>query len=182
MGGFNLDDYVDVPERIRQFREQHPEGTLQSEILPLPESFAAGFVAVKAYAYRTPDDPRPGVGIAWEKVPGATPYTKESELMNAETSAWGRAIVAVGAADTKRGIASKNEVASRQPQPRSSSGKTAESKSANGGSIPPRGAPPVETAPGFHCPINDERGRPCLRPTPHGEKGAHVFETWTVKA
>ena len=30
--GFNLDEYVDVAERIRMFSEKHPEGTLQSEV------------------------------------------------------------------------------------------------------------------------------------------------------
>jgi hypothetical protein len=61
------------------------------------------------------------VGLAWEPVPGKTSYTRDSELQNAETSAWGRAIVAVLAADTKKGIASAEEVQSRQSaSPRSS--------------------------------------------------------------
>ena len=102
-------DYVDVAERITEFRTKHPKGSLQSEVLRWPSPDCA-FVAVKAYAYRDPSDPRPGVGVAWENVPGKTPYTKDSELQNAETSAWGRAIVAVLAADTKRGVASKQEV------------------------------------------------------------------------
>ena len=45
-----------------------------------------------------------------QQVPGLTPYTKNSELQNAETSAWGRALVAVLAADTKEGVASADEV------------------------------------------------------------------------
>lgn len=114
MGKFEMNDYVDVAERIRDFREKYPEGTLQAEVVDLPEAFAASFIAVRAYAYRTPDDQRPGVGLAYEPVPGATQFTKNSELQNAETSAWGRAIVAVGASDTKRGIASANEVRNRQ--------------------------------------------------------------------
>src|SRR5690606_40824121 len=67
------------------------------------------FVVVAA-AYRTPDDQRPGIGMAYEPYPGRTPYTRGSELQNAETSAWGRAIVAALAADTRRGIASAEEV------------------------------------------------------------------------
>lgn len=114
MGDFKLDpNYVEVDERIAEFRKVHPEGTLQADMVPAQP----GFVAVKAFAYRTPDDPRPGTGLAWEPVPGKTPYTKDSELQNAETSAWGRAIVAVGAADTKRGIASANEVRNRATAP-----------------------------------------------------------------
>ena len=71
-------------------------------------------IVAKAYAYRTPDDPRPGIGHAQESFPGKTPYTRDSELMNAETSAWGRSIVAVLAADTRRGVASRDEVAARR--------------------------------------------------------------------
>jgi hypothetical protein len=64
---------------------------------------------VKAYAYRTADDPRPGVGHAWESYPGSTAFTRTSELMVGETSAWGRALAALGIAVSKS-IASKNEV------------------------------------------------------------------------
>lgn len=113
MSDIDLSNYVDVAERIRDFRTKHPEGCLQSEIVPLHDALADRFIAVRATAYRTPDDPRPGVGLAYEPVPGKTPFTRDSELQNAETSAWGRAIVAVGAADTQRGIASRQEVANR---------------------------------------------------------------------
>ena len=104
-------DYVEVKDRIVQFRDMYPEGTLQADIV----SHTDTLIVVKAYAYRTPDDPRPGTGLASEPFPGKTNFTRDSELMNAETSAWGRAIIAVGAADAKRGIASANEVRNRQP-------------------------------------------------------------------
>lgn len=122
-------DYVDVAERITEFRAKHPEGTLLPADLAKPFSLMQvegwtkngdrveqTFVVVVAAAYRTPDDPRPGIGMAWEIFPGRTPYTLGSELMNAETSAWGRAIIAVGAADAKRGIASAEEVRNRQAE------------------------------------------------------------------
>lgn len=123
-------DYVDVAARIAEFRAKYPEGTLAPwdpakpfEIVRMLEgvtkdgkSVEQTFIAVVAAAYRTPDDPRPGVGMAWEVFPGRTPYTLGSELMNAETSAWGRAIIAVGAADAKRGIASAEEVRNRQAE------------------------------------------------------------------
>lgn len=105
----NLDDYVDVAERIREFREKYPDGSLVAEIIPSPFT---GFLAMRAEAFRSPDDPRPGVGHAWEPVPGPTTFTKNSELQNAETAAWGRAIVAALAADTKR-IATKQDVENR---------------------------------------------------------------------
>lgn len=106
---FNLDGYVDVAERIAEFAEKYPEGSLQSTVI-YHQDPAGWFCTAKAY--RTPDDPRPGVGHAFEPVPGKTPYTRDSEAQNAETSAWGRAIVALGF-QTKK-IASKQEVQARQ--------------------------------------------------------------------
>ena len=101
-----MDDYVDVAERIRNFADRFPEGSLQSEL-----QLVGGGWLCKAFAYRSPSDERPGIGHAFEPVPGKTPYTKDSEAMNAETSAWGRAIVALGF-ETKK-IASRQEVRAR---------------------------------------------------------------------
>lgn len=123
---FDLDAYVTVAERIEQFREKYPDGSLQAEwqlvLVPTPVKAEDGtwqtldrtIIVCKAYAYRTPDDQRPGIGHAQESLPGKTPYTKDSELMNAETSAWGRAIIAVLAADTRKGVASRDEVEARR--------------------------------------------------------------------
>ena len=118
---FDLSDYVDVRARIEMFREKYPNGSLQpaNPIEPFRVVIIGDktFIAYTACAYRTPDDPRPGIGTAWEPVPGRTPYTKDSELMNAETSAWGRAIVAVLAVDRNQPIASADEVRNRQTAP-----------------------------------------------------------------
>jgi hypothetical protein len=126
-----LDSYIDVAQRIADFREKYPEGHVAPMLQPGGEYYrlvqAQGFekdatlvmqtfVVVVAGAYRTPTDPSPGVGMAWEIFPGRTPYTRGSELQNAETSAWGRAIIAVGASDSKRGIASREEVRNRQAE------------------------------------------------------------------
>jgi hypothetical protein len=109
--GYDLKDYVEVKDRIAQFKKDYPDGRLTSDIIP---SGFEGYVTVKAYAYRTPDDPTPGSGLAWEPVPGKTNFTKDSELQNAETSAWGRAIVAALIADASGGVASADEVRNRQ--------------------------------------------------------------------
>lgn len=112
--------YVEVNERIVEFRTKYPDGSLQPWDFDKPyevvEIGGVTHIVVVAAAYRSPDDTRPGVGMAQESWPGRTPYTKGSELMNAETSAWGRAIVAALAADTKRGIASAQEVRNRQAE------------------------------------------------------------------
>ena len=105
-------DYVDVAERIRGFKALYPEGTLQSWLRPYIEVVGdRTFIVYAAAAFRTPTDERPGIGWAWEPVPGPTNFTKDSELQNAETSAWGRAIVALGF-ETKK-IASAEEVRNR---------------------------------------------------------------------
>lgn len=117
-------DYIDVATRIVDFREKHPEGSLQQVKWEIVEVAGRAFVVYTAAAYRTPDDTRPGVGTAWEPVPGPTRFTQDSELQNAETAAWGRAIVAALAADTKHGIASSEEVRARteaENNPRQSS-------------------------------------------------------------
>jgi hypothetical protein len=112
-----LDDYVDVAERIRIFRDRYPDGSLQpydpANPFRVVEIGGAVFIQYTASAYRHPEDTMPGIAISWEPFPGTTPYTKGSELMNAETAAWGRAIVAALAADTKK-IASLDEVRARR--------------------------------------------------------------------
>ena len=108
-GGF-APDYIQVNERLIAFREKYPEGCVQAEIIEYSESR----VTMIARAYRTPDDARPGVGHSSLAIPGATPYTHGSELENCETSAWGRALAALGF-EVKRAIASAEEVAKAAP-------------------------------------------------------------------
>lgn len=111
MAGFDMKDYVPVNERVDAFYTRYPDGSIQSEIVEL----TASRVTVKAYAYRKPDDERPGIGHSSLDIPGSTPYTKGSEIENCETSAWGRAIAALGF-EVKRGIASHEEIRNKQPQ------------------------------------------------------------------
>ena len=107
-------DYIDVATRIIEFREKFPTGSLQQLDLKFIDFAGTSWVVYTAAAYRTPDDAKPGVGTAWEPVPGPTRFTKDSEVQNAETAAWGRAMVAALAVDTKTGVASMQEVRNRQ--------------------------------------------------------------------
>ena len=113
-------DCIDVAARITEFRAKHPNGYLAplnpAQPFQVVDINGRVFIAVVAGAYREPGDTSPGVGMAWEQFPGGVPYTRHSELMNAETSAWGRAIIAVGAADSKKGNASAEEVRNRQAE------------------------------------------------------------------
>jgi hypothetical protein len=114
---FNMDGYVDVAERIRQLREKHPEAVLRpwnpDEPFKVMSIGNREFIVYTAACFRTPDDPMPAVAVAAEPAVGKTNYTRDSEVMNAETSAWGRAIVACLAADTQK-IASLDEVRNRR--------------------------------------------------------------------
>ncbi len=152
MSPVDLGDYVDVAERLQAFYARYPEGSIQ----PLDPAHPFAWeelpdvgraLVYTACAYRTPDDPRPGIGTAWEPFPGRTAYTRGSELMNAETSAWGRAIAALGIA-TRRGIATAQDVAAAQARQGDQSHGTApaldETRDRMG--LPPRGddRPPTD--------------------------------------
>lgn len=126
---YETSDYVDVAARIAEFREKYPDGRLRplDPANPYRIETITGwdtrgnevkqtYIVVAAAALRSADDPAPGVGMAYEVFPGKTNFTKGSELQNAETSAWGRAIVATLAADTKKGLASQDEVRNRRAE------------------------------------------------------------------
>lgn len=110
------ENYNDVAARQREFFAKYPDGSLQQVSVQMYEVEGVSYLAYTAACYRGPDDALPGHGTAWERVPGLTNYTRNSELQNAETSAFGRAIVAVGAADTKKGIATREDVESRMAE------------------------------------------------------------------
>lgn len=133
-------DYKQVPERIADFKAKHPEGSLRAAnpLQPYAIEVIDGqtYIIYTAAAFRTPDDPAPGIGIAWEPVPGRTPYTKLSELQNAETSAWGRAIVAVLASESKS-IASAEDVRNRRADHDAPIPARQTSTAASGGKIAP---------------------------------------------
>ena len=113
-------DYVDVAERIRRVKEQYPEAVFRPanpmEPFKIVEVAGLTYIAYTAALYRDPFDPCPAIACAWEEVPGRTPYTKGSELMNAETSAWGRCAIAIGIPSKK--IASADEMAARATAPK----------------------------------------------------------------
>ena len=108
------ENYNDVANRIAEFRDKFPTGSLRQLDLQFLTFGGKDWVVYTAAAYRTPDDECPGIGTAWEPVPGKTPYTRDSEVMVAETSAWGRALIATLAVDSKKGIASADEIENRK--------------------------------------------------------------------
>jgi hypothetical protein len=112
MAGFDLSNYVEVADRLREFYEKHPGGRVITSIVELTEKR----VVVKAEVYReTAHEVPSGAGHSALGIPGVTPYTKGAELENAETSAIGRALVAAGLASKK--IASADEVRAKRVEP-----------------------------------------------------------------
>jgi hypothetical protein len=115
-----LADYVTVPQRIAQFYELFGTGRLVTgEVRVELGPDGKSRVMVQAAAYRTPDDPLPGIGWSWMELPGTTSFTRGSELENTETSAWGRAIASLGIL-VDRSVASANEVkikSGEKPEP-----------------------------------------------------------------
>jgi hypothetical protein len=114
---FDLKDYITVAERVAEFYRLYPDGRIVSSVPEVVAIDNATFVAVTTKVYRTSDDPIPCVGSAWEPFPGKTPYTRESEMMNAETAAIGRAVAAAGIA-VNRSISSRDEIENRTSSPK----------------------------------------------------------------
>ena len=108
----DLSNYVDVPSRFALALDKWPD--LRVVESP-PEVVTVGdqtFISVTMTVYRTPDDLIPARGCAWEPIPGKSSFTRGSEMMNASTSALGRAI---GLMMPFGKMASMEEVRNRQP-------------------------------------------------------------------
>ena len=116
MNAFNLGDYVDVPTRLAEALKRWPDLRIQ-ETKPLIVTVDnQQYIEICCYVWRDAADLKPSIAYCWEPIPGRTPYTKGSEMMNASTSCLGRALGFLGMGIGKS-IASRNEVQARQPSP-----------------------------------------------------------------
>ena len=109
---FNLNDYVDVKTRITLFHQAWPAGSLQFEFKGICQH-DPDYIWGIAYAYRSDQDEKPGIGTAQELAIGRTNFTKGSTLQNLESSCWGRAIASLGIG-IDVSLASRDEVESAQ--------------------------------------------------------------------
>ena len=111
---FNLDNYVDVPTRLRMALQKYPDLRVQESQPVFREIGTKLYIEIRCTVWRDKDDQLPCIAFCWEPFPGTTPYTRDSEQMNASTSALGRALGMMGfGIDTK--MASRQEVLARQP-------------------------------------------------------------------
>jgi len=116
VSAFNLGDYVDVPTRLAEALKRWPNLRIQETKPIIVVVDNQQYVEISCTVWRDVDDVLPMVAYCWEPIPGRTPYTKGSEMMNASTSCLGRALGFLGMGIGKS-IASRNEVQARQPSP-----------------------------------------------------------------
>ena len=116
MSAFNLGDYVDVPTRLAEALKRWPNLRIQETkpIIVIVDN--QQYVEISCTVWNDENDVLPTIAYCWEPIPGRTPYTKGSEMMNASTSCLGRALGFLGMGIGKS-IASRNEVQARQPSP-----------------------------------------------------------------
>lgn len=90
---FNLDNYEDVNARITRFRAEFPSGRLEAYIEDI--NIEAGYILVKALAYREYEDEKPSaIDYAFESR-DANRINANWWVENAVTSAYGRVIGAL---------------------------------------------------------------------------------------
>lgn len=109
---YKLDGYVTVNERLAMALERWPDLRVVEASPKIVTVNDASFVEVTVTVWRTPDDTLPCTAAAWEPIPGKTPYTRDSEMMNCSTSALGRALGLMGIG-TASSMASADEVIAR---------------------------------------------------------------------
>jgi hypothetical protein len=116
---FDLTGYKTVAQRLTDALERWPELRIQETPPKIVHVGDATYIEITTWVWRTPDDPMPAVASCWERWPGTTPYTRDSEQQNASTSSLGRALGLMGLG-IDAGMATADEVnlaRSRQEHP-----------------------------------------------------------------
>ena len=106
--------YITVAERLAAFVEKYPNGRIATQLVQMSDNFVV--VAAQVYKENRGDIEQvpDGTGLSSMPIPGPTAFTKNSEVENAETSAIGRALAAIGFLaknpDGSARISSKDEI------------------------------------------------------------------------
>lgn len=93
MARFNLNDYVEVKDRLPLFFKDHPDGRIDTTIEHLDFSSKPAVVVIKAFIYKDHETAVPlATGLAYEKEGVGGMANKTAFVENCETSAIGRAL------------------------------------------------------------------------------------------
>jgi hypothetical protein len=92
VSGRNLQDYIEVKDRIAEFWKQHPEGRVLTRVV----EYNAERVLLFAEVYTDRADPRPAATGYAEEVRSERGVNATSAVENGETSAIGRALANMG--------------------------------------------------------------------------------------
>lgn len=112
MARFNLDDYVDVAERVEEFHARYPEGRIVTQLLNI-QNWTGKQTQFIVAAMLYDGNELLATGLAEESL-GGSGANQTSALENAETSAIGRATANLGFQTSKNGKrqrATKQEMA-----------------------------------------------------------------------
>lgn len=116
MAKFNLNDYIDVQDRINRFWNEHPDGAIRTTLVSDPNNFDQ--VVFRSEVYKQRDNPNPdATGIAAEAKGQGGMANSTSWHENGETSAIGRALANMGYATSGRDRPSRQEMSKTQRPP-----------------------------------------------------------------
>lgn len=108
MPKFDIDNYVDVQERINRFWEEHPDGAIRTNLMSPPDDFTQ--CRYKAEVFKDRDRTSPdAIGWAFE-LAGGNGANFSSHEENCETSAIGRALANMGYAKDRNDRPSAQEM------------------------------------------------------------------------
>jgi hypothetical protein len=105
---FNVDEYVDVQQRISRFWGEYPNGRIVTELMSLPDEFER--VVFRAQVFKDSMDAAPAVTGWAAEVAGGQGANQTSWHENAETSAIGRALANMGYATSEKDRSSREEM------------------------------------------------------------------------
>ena len=77
---FNLDNYVDVPTRLRMALEKYPDLRIQESQPVFREVSTKLYIEIRCTVWRDKEDEIPVIAYCWEPFPGTTPYTRDPGL------------------------------------------------------------------------------------------------------
>lgn len=108
-GRFNVDDYVDVQDRITKFWQENEDGAIRTFMMSDPDIFER--VVFRAEVYKDRENERPdSIGWAAEEKGQGGMANSTSWHENCETSAIGRAFANMGYATDRKDRPSRQEM------------------------------------------------------------------------